>query len=71
MEPNKLNLDLSKADWRKSRRSGVEGGNCVEAACNLPGVVAVRDSKMAEGPVLVFGVDAWVRFVGSVKGSTT
>jgi Domain of unknown function (DUF397) len=23
-------MDLSSADWRKSRRSGGNGGNCVE-----------------------------------------
>ncbi|MEV6983240.1 DUF397 domain-containing protein [Sphaerisporangium sp. NPDC051017] len=69
MESNKLKVDLSQAEWRKSRRSGSEGGNCVEAACNLPGVVAVRDSKMPDGPILIFGIDAWARFVGGVKGS--
>lgn len=36
--------DPSPAAWRKSR-SSAHGGNCVEAATNLPGVVLVRDSK--------------------------
>jgi hypothetical protein len=30
--------------WRKSSYSG-NGGNCVEVASNLTGIVAVRDSK--------------------------
>jgi Domain of unknown function (DUF397) len=31
--------------WRKSSYSGSNGGNCVEIADNLPGVVGVRDSR--------------------------
>ncbi len=40
--------DLSQAVWRKARRSHQNGG-CVEVAANLPGVIAVRDSKRPEG----------------------
>lgn len=43
--------DVSSVRWRKSTRSGAEGGDCVEVA-GLPGAVAVRDSKDPEGPVL-------------------
>jgi hypothetical protein len=45
--------DLSGADWRKAKASS-SGGNCVEVARNLPGIVAVRDSKDRQGPALVF-----------------
>jgi hypothetical protein len=38
-------------------------GDCVEVAGNLPGVVAVRDSKDPAGPVLTFTPAAWTRFV--------
>lgn len=37
-------LDLSRAQWRKSSYSG-NNGNCVEVATNLPHLVAIRDSK--------------------------
>ncbi|MCO1594586.1 DUF397 domain-containing protein [Micromonospora sp. RHAY321] len=59
--------DLTGAVWRKSTRSGGNGGNCVEVATNLPGVVAVRDSKSTEGPVLRFEPGTWLLFAAAVK----
>ncbi|MGW4500668.1 DUF397 domain-containing protein [Micromonospora sp. NPDC004336] len=61
--------DLSGAVWRKSTRSGGNGGECVEVASNLPDIVAVRDSKDDRGPVLAFTPDAWQTFVSGVKGA--
>jgi hypothetical protein len=55
--------DLTSARWRKSTRSGGNGGECVEVAGNLPGVVAVRDSKDPHGPALTFTPATWVTFV--------
>lgn len=57
-------MELSGARWRKSSRSNGSGGACVEVADNLPGLVAVRDSKDPDGPVLVFEPGAWRAFVG-------
>jgi hypothetical protein len=51
--------DLLGAHWRKSSRSGGNGGECVEVADNLPGVVAVRDSKDRNGPTLTFPPAGW------------
>ncbi|MEU1247598.1 DUF397 domain-containing protein [Micromonospora arida] len=59
-------MDLTNAIWRKSRRSGSSGGNCVEVADNLPGVVGVRDSKDPAGPALTFGPAAWRAFVAQI-----
>jgi len=59
-------MHLSDARWRKSTRSGTNGGGCVEVADNLPGVVAVRDSKDPAGPVLTFGPRSWRAFLGEV-----
>ncbi|AVT32816.1 DUF397 domain-containing protein [Plantactinospora sp. BC1] len=52
--------------WRKSSRSGSNGGACVEVAGNLPGRVLVRDSKDQAGPALSFAPDAWRTFVGEL-----
>jgi hypothetical protein len=55
-------VDFSKADWKKSSHSGAEGGNCVEVATNIPGLVAVRDSKNPHGPALAFTPTEWRAF---------
>ncbi|MEU9038668.1 DUF397 domain-containing protein [Streptomyces sp. NPDC048352] len=38
---------------------------CVEVATNVPGTVAVRDSKQADGPVIQVTPTAWAAFAGS------
>jgi hypothetical protein len=60
-------MDLSGATWRKASYSTGNGGNCVEVARNLPGTVAVRDSKDPAGPALLFTPDAWDAFCAGVK----
>ena len=54
-------------DWRKSSYSNANGGQCVEVARNLPGVVAVRDSKDPDGAKLIFETDQWRVFTSDVK----
>ncbi|MDH2424080.1 DUF397 domain-containing protein [Sphaerisporangium sp. TRM90804] len=63
-------MDLSCAVWRKSSFSGGTGGQCVEVASNLPGIVAVRDSKVPDGPKLLSGPSEWRSFVAGVKAGT-
>ncbi|MFF3869481.1 DUF397 domain-containing protein [Micromonospora sp. NPDC001898] len=58
--------DLTGARWRTSTRSSSNGGACVEVADNLPGVVAVRDSKDPAGPALTFAPVTWRAFVARV-----
>jgi Domain of unknown function (DUF397) len=60
-------MDLNRADWRKSSYSGTNGGACVEVARNLPGLVAVRDSKDPHGPALVFSQADWAAFTVALK----
>ncbi|MFK0101198.1 DUF397 domain-containing protein [Streptomyces sp. NPDC091040] len=42
-------------------------GECVEVARNVPGTVAVRDSKRAAGPVLVLNPTAWAAFHAALR----
>ncbi|MEV6844073.1 DUF397 domain-containing protein [Actinoplanes sp. NPDC051411] len=59
--------DLTGAVWHKSTRSGGNGGDCVEVAVNLPGIVAVRDSKDRAGGTLVFTASQWAAFLDGVR----
>ncbi|MEU8083992.1 DUF397 domain-containing protein [Micromonospora sp. NPDC049101] len=60
-------MDMSGARWRKSTKSGGNGGNCVEVADNLPGVVLVRDTKDRDGGTLIFSPQAWRGFVAMTR----
>ncbi|HEX8346571.1 MAG TPA: DUF397 domain-containing protein [Actinoplanes sp.] len=60
-------MDLTHAKWRKSTRSGANG-SCVEVATNMPGGVAVRDTKdRGQGPILTFGAGEWHTFINTLK----
>jgi hypothetical protein len=52
-------MDMMSAEWRKSSYSGNNGGQCVEVARNLPGIVAVRDSKNPAAGVLLLTHGQW------------
>ncbi|MEV7969603.1 DUF397 domain-containing protein [Sphaerisporangium sp. NPDC088356] len=60
-------MDLSRAHWCKSSFSGDNGGHCVEVASNLPGSIAVRDSKNPGGPALIFTSAQWSVFLRTMK----
>lgn len=51
-------------NWRKSSHSSDAGGDCVEVAAH-PAAVHVRDSKVADGPVLTVAPTSWSAFLGS------
>lgn len=38
-------------------------GDCVEVARNIPGLIAVRDSKAPDGPLIRVAPGAWEDFV--------
>ncbi|MFE2097381.1 DUF397 domain-containing protein [Streptomyces sp. PTD9-10] len=61
-------IDLSDALWFKSSYSNESGGNCVEVAPNIPGLVPVRDSKVPHGSALILTAAAWAPFAASLKG---
>ena len=60
-----MNPELAGAVWRKSTKSS-NNGQCVEVA-DLGQQVAVRDSKHADGPALVFDGDVWDTFVAGLR----
>ena len=64
-----MDADLSRAVWRKSARSNGNGGACVEVADNLPGIVAVRDSKNPDGPALIVSRDEWASFITRLRAT--
>ncbi|MGW0586183.1 DUF397 domain-containing protein [Streptosporangium sp. NPDC002607] len=53
--------------WIKSSYSGPNGDDCVEVATNLPGLIAVRDSKDPAGPMLTFSPTAWHNFLTGIR----
>lgn len=73
-------MDLTAAIWRKSTRSGNNGGDCVEVAvvrgcdagvANKAGeefVVLVRDTKNRDREPQVFTISEWDAFLDGVRG---
>ena len=51
--------------WRKAQRS-IGNGACVELA-PIDGMVAMRDSKDPDGPVLVYTPAEWHAFLNGAK----
>ncbi|MFJ5224130.1 DUF397 domain-containing protein [Streptomyces sp. NPDC088400] len=49
----------------KSSYSGLSS-ECVEVARNIPGTVAVRDSKAPAGPMLLLAPAAWSDFQAGI-----
>jgi hypothetical protein len=64
---DELTRELETATWRKSTRSGPDGGNCVEVAELTSGRRGVRDSKNPTGPALIFSPGEWDAFINGVK----
>jgi hypothetical protein len=60
-------MELTDAEWRKSSHSSNGGQSCVEVARNLPGVVAVRDSKDPDGPKLIITAAGWRAFLAGAR----
>jgi Domain of unknown function (DUF397) len=61
-------MDVTPVAWRKSSRSGDNGGACVEVAIATP-TVAVRDSRHLDGPQLAFTPRTWQAFTEKLKAS--
>jgi Domain of unknown function (DUF397) len=61
-------MDVTPVAWRKSSRSGDNGGACVEVGTVGP-AVAVRDSNHPDGPHLAFTSDTWKAFTDQMKAA--
>jgi hypothetical protein len=66
VEAKGFRIDLSRAQWFKSTRSGPNSDNCVEVAF-IDQAIAVRDSQNPEGAALIFTPAEWDAFVGGAK----
>ncbi|MDL4772048.1 MULTISPECIES: DUF397 domain-containing protein [Thermomonosporaceae] len=60
-------MELNNARWRKSSRSGDNGGHCVEVA-RVSAVVAIRDSKDPGGPALLVSSAGFRRLAEEIRG---
>lgn len=64
-------IELSDLRWRSSSYSNGSGGDCVEVADAVPGLVPVRDSKQTwdgtAAPVVLFRTRAWQAFVNDCR----
>ncbi|MFD0023107.1 DUF397 domain-containing protein [Streptomyces sp. NPDC058382] len=52
---------------KSSYSGGNAGQECVEVARNIPGTVAVRDSKNPDGPLILLGPAAWNAFRAGLR----
>lgn len=59
--------DLSQAQWHKASRSTGANTGCVEIAGNLPGVVAIRDSRHPEVGAHVVDRATFASFLADVR----
>jgi len=63
-----MRFDPATLAWRSSSYSS-GNGQCLEVADGVNGAVPVRDSKVPDGPVLVFAPQAWGAFVAAARAS--
>ncbi|MDH6215234.1 DUF397 domain-containing protein [Streptomyces pseudovenezuelae] len=60
---------VPESAWFKSSYSNDSGGNCVEVANLIPthAGIALRDSKIPDGPTLTLPPDVFTAFVTHVR----
>jgi hypothetical protein len=61
-------FNSSRAVWRTSSYTN-NGGACVEVADDQPGVVAIRDSKDCNGPILFLAPVQWREFITELRAN--
>ena len=58
---------MSQLQWKKSSYSQGGRPDCVEVTADLPGLIAIRDSKNPQGGVHAVSRPAFQRFIAAVK----
>ncbi|MDQ8704245.1 DUF397 domain-containing protein [Streptomyces sp. LHD-70] len=58
---------MTQFEFVKSTYSGGTG-ECLEVATNIPGTIAIRDSKAPDGHILRFSPSAWRSFAAYAQG---
>jgi hypothetical protein len=58
----------SRAAWRTSSYTN-NGGACVEVADDQSGIVAIRDSKDRNGPILLLTPMQWREFITKLRAN--
>lgn len=58
---------MSELRWKKSSYSQGGRPDCIEVSADLPGLVAIRDSKNPEGGVHAVGRPTFAALVAAVK----
>jgi hypothetical protein len=59
-----MNLSTTAAVWQRSTLCANSG--CVEVS-RVGDTIAIRDSKIADGPVLTYDSEEWTAFIGGIK----
>lgn len=57
---------MPEFDFVKSSYSTVNG-ECIEVARNIPGTVAVRDSKTPDSPIVRLAPETWAEFTATLS----
>ncbi|MER5441311.1 DUF397 domain-containing protein [Streptomyces sp. NPDC002790] len=57
---------MTEFRFRKSTYSNAQA-DCVEVARNVPRTVAVRDSKDADGSIVLIAPTSWARFIDALR----
>lgn len=64
---SELAAELENAEWRKARRSGSSGGDCIEVAPLSGGRVGIRDTETPGQAPYVVRRDVWAAFIDGAK----
>ncbi|MEU3602690.1 DUF397 domain-containing protein [Streptomyces sp. NPDC006798] len=62
----RIRADALSVDWFSSSYSNNQGGACVQGGL-MPGAMAVRDSKVRQGPAFVVSAGVWRSFISALS----